>query len=143
MAAGKTGPHLGEVLSAGQSVAVTYKDMSGALHATEIKAMPAAAAAPASANGTMTSTGVVKAIGADWITINGRSGGGASFEQTFKIDSTTKVFAKGAGTAAAAKGGKAPFGEFVAAGDHVSVSYHKQGDALLASDVHVTMKVTH
>ena len=31
------------------------------------------------------SDGVVKAMGADWITINGRGGGGASFEQTFKI----------------------------------------------------------
>ena len=143
VAAGKTGPHLGEVLSAGQSVVVTYKDVSGALYATEIKSVTAAAAVPASANGTMTSTGVVKSIGADFMRISGRSGGGASFDQTFTIDSTTKLFVKGGATATASRGGKAPIGEFVAAGDRVTVSYHKQGSALLASAIHVAMKMTH
>jgi hypothetical protein len=139
-AAGKPGPHLNEVLSAGQAVAVTYNDMAGALHATEIKAISkAAAVSNASANAAMKSTGVVKSIGADWITISGRTGA-ATFDQTFKIAPSTKVFAKGAGTATAAKGGKVPFADVVKAGDHVSVSYQKQGDSLLASDVHVTMK---
>ena len=136
------GPHLDELLQAGQSVAVTYNDMAGALHATEIKAILNAAPSNASADASRSSTGVVKSMGADWITISGRSGP-ASFEQTFKIDSTTKVFAKGAGTAAAARGGKAPFAEIITSGDHVSVLYHVKGDALHASDVHVTMKGTH
>jgi hypothetical protein len=143
-AAGKPGPHLNELLTAGQSVAVTYSGASGSsLYATAIKTIPKSAAAPAGAKAEMTSAGVVKSIGADWITINGSGGGGASFEQTFKIDRATKVFAKGAGTAAAAKGGKLPFRDVVTSGDHVSVSYRKQGDSLLASDVHVTMKATH
>ena len=140
-AAGKSGPHLDELLQTGQSVAVTYNDMAGALHATEIKAILKAAPSSASADASKTSAGVVKSMGADWLTINGRSGP-ASFDQTFKIDPATKVFAKGAGTATAARGGKAPFTEIIKAGDHVSVSYHLKGDALHASDVHVTMKAT-
>ena len=138
-AAGKPGPHLGDLLQRGQTVAVTYSDMAGRLRASEIKAIPKAGA---SAKSEMRSDGVVKSMGADWITINGRSGA-ASFEQTFKIDAATKVFGKGAGTAAAAKGGRVRFAELVASGDHVSVSYHVLGNALLASDVHVTMKAAH
>ena len=140
-AAGKPGPHLGDLLQPGQGVAVTYSDMAGSLRASEIKAIPKAGAS-ASAGSEMRSYGVVKSMGADWITINGRSGA-ASFEQTFKIDAATKVFAKRAGTATAAKAGKVRFAELVAGGDHVSVSYHVFGNALLASDVHVTMKAAH
>jgi len=146
-AAGKPGPHLNELIAAGQPVAVTYTGTAGALLATGIKTIPKSAAAPAGAkaesNAERTSAGVVKSMGADWITINGSGGSGSSFEQTFKIGAATKVFAKGAGTASAAKGGKMPFADIVTSGDHVSVSYHKQGDALFASDVHVTMKATH
>jgi hypothetical protein len=144
-AAGKGGPHLNELLQNGQAVAVTYKDMAGGLHATEIKAIAKvseSSSASASANASKTSTGIVKSMGADWITINGRSGP-ASFDQTFKIDPATRVFAKGASTAAAARGGKAPFTEIIKAGDHVTVLYHLKGDTLLASDVHVTMKASH
>ena len=138
-AAGKPGPYLNDLLQPGQAVAVTYKDMSGGLHATSITAIPKASSPAADRR----SAGVVKAIGSDWITINGRSGGGALFEQTFTIDPDTKVFAKGAGTAAAANGGKTPFSALIAAGDRVNVSYHKLGSALHASDVHVTMKASH
>jgi hypothetical protein len=139
---GKPGPHLDEVLKPGQSVAVTYNAISGPPHATMIKAIPKAAASTSGVEGSMKSDGIVKAIGADWITINGRGGAGSTFEQTFKVGAGTKVFAKGAGTAAAATGGRAPFAHLVTNGDHVSVSYRLQGDALLASDVHVTMKAT-
>jgi hypothetical protein len=138
-ASGKPGPKLSDLIAAGQSVAVTYNETTGSPYATNIKTVPA----PAGATTELTSTGVVKSMGADWITINGSGGGGSSFEQTFKIDTATKVFAKGAGTAAAAKGGKVPFADIVSGGDHVSVSYHKQGDLLFASNVHVTMKATH
>jgi hypothetical protein len=79
---------------------------------------------------------------ADSITITGTSGAGASFTQTFTIDTSTKVVGRGAGTAAAARGGKVPFAELVANGDRVSVSYHKMGATLHASDVRVTMKAT-
>src|SRR3954463_15341440 len=138
-APGKPGPHLKDVLQSGQAVAVTYTDMGIALHASAIKAIPKASASP-NPNADMHSAGIVKALGADWITINGKSGGGASFEQTFKVDPKTKVFAKGAGTATAATGGRGLFDQLVASGDHVRVSYHKNGADLFASDVHVTVK---
>lgn len=143
VAAGKTGPRLDEVLEAGQSVAVSYRDEAGTYHATRIKATAKATASTAGAEGSMKSDGVVKAVGADWITINGRGGSGSTFDQTFKIDGGTKVLAKGAGTAAAAKGGKAPFTDLVVNGDRVSVSYRKQGDSLVATEVRVTIKATH
>jgi hypothetical protein len=134
---GKAGVHIDEVLKTGQSVAVTYNDMAGALQATEIKAILKADTAKAAE---MRSNGVVKAIGNDWITISGKSGGGASFEQTLKIDAKTTVLAKGAGTAVAAKGGRAPLTDLVSSGDHISVGYHKMADGLIASDLRVTSK---
>lgn len=142
-ASGKPGPHLEELLKAGQAVAVTYTGAAGSLHATSIRAIPKVPAPTAPGDVTKNSEGTIKAMGADWITISGKGGGGVTFEQTFKIDSSTKVFAKGASTATAAKGGKLPFKDLVANGDQVSVSYHIQGESLLASDVHVTMKTTH
>ena len=90
----------------------------------------------------MLSSGVVKSLGADWITISGNSGSGASFEQTFKISAETKVTAKGASTATAATGGKLGFAKLIGVGDHVNVSYHKKGDSLEASAVNVTGKAT-
>jgi hypothetical protein len=134
---GRAGVHLDEVLTKGQPVAVTYNDIAGSLQATEIKAIPTAGAAKAEER---RSEGVVKAMGGDWITINGKSGGGASFEQTLKIDAKTMVWARGAGTAAAAKGGRAPFADLVKSGDHVSVSYHEMGSSLVASNLRVTNK---
>jgi hypothetical protein len=134
---GRAGVHLDEVLTKGQSVAVTYNDVAGSLRATAIKAIPKS---DATKGEDRRSDGVVKAMGGDWITINGKSGGGASFEQTIKIDAKTMVWAKGAGTAVAAKGGRAPFADLVKSGDHVSVSYHEMGGGLLASDLRVTNK---
>jgi hypothetical protein len=133
----RAGVHLDEVLTKGQPVAVTYNDLAGSLHATEIKAIPMAGAARAPEK---RSDGVVQAIGSDWITIHGSSGGGASFEQTLKIDPKTMVWAKGAGTAMAARGGRAPLTDLVKSGDHVSVSYHVMGNDLVASDLRVTNK---
>jgi len=91
----------------------------------------------------MLSSGTVQSVGANSITITGGGGGGASFMQTFTIDERTKVYAKGAGTAAAARGGRLPFSQLVGSGDKVSVSYHKMDGALHASDVRVTMKAMH
>lgn len=139
---GKRGPHLSDVLQPGQAVAVTYSDLAGGLRATEIKTMPkprANADAPAE----MRSTGVVKAIGVDSLTISGKGGSGSTFEQTFKVDSRTMVWARGASRAVAAQGGKAPFNSLVSAGDRVTVSYRQMGDSLIAGDVHVTLKATH
>jgi hypothetical protein len=139
VASGKAGAHLDALLQPGQTVDVSYHDMGGSFVASAITAIPQPPSEPTS----MKSAGIVKSIRAEWITINGHSGGGAAFEQTFKIDAGTKVFAKGASAAVSVKDGKAPFPALVAAGDHVSVSYEKAGNALRASEVHVTMKATH
>jgi hypothetical protein len=120
--------------------------MNGALHASAVRALPVASAvegSPTSEPESQTSSGTVQSIGANSITIIGGGGGGASFTQTFMIDERTRVFAKGAGPAAAARGGRAPFNELVTSGDHVTVSYHKVAGTLRASDVRVMFKGTH
>jgi Domain of unknown function (DUF5666) len=142
-ASGKSGPHLGDVLKTGQAVSVTYRDVDGSHHASDITAIRYVPNPNASATAAARSTGIVKAIGPDWITINGQIGGFASFEQTFKIDPHTMVWVKGATKAVSAKNGKAPFTDLVGSGDRVNVSYRPAGDSLLASDLHVTMKATH
>jgi hypothetical protein len=140
-ASGKAGPHLSDLLKPGQAVSVTYRDMAGIYHASDVTAIRYVPNPAATADAR--STGVITAMGPDWITINGRIGGGGSFEQTFKIDPHTMVWVKGASKAVAAKGGRAPFSDLVGSGDHVNVSYHKAADGLLASDLWVTMKATH
>jgi hypothetical protein len=111
-----------------------------------VRALGAARAGTESAQGepaSLRSNGTVQSIAPNAITISGNAGAGASFTQTFTIDERTKVFAKGAGTAAAARGGRAPFNELVTSGDHVTVSYHKVAGMLRASDVRVTVTGTH
>jgi Cu/Ag efflux protein CusF len=143
-ALGRPGPHLADVLRVGQGVEINYKDMGGDKYASVVRAVPNLStnsrSTASAATATKVSSGVVKSIGPDSITINGSSGGGGTFLQTFTFDSTTKVVAKGAGTASASRGGKAPLSEMVKNGDTVSVSYHEQGNALHASNVHVTLK---
>jgi hypothetical protein len=143
-AAGKPGPVLTDILTIGQPVAVTYLTTSGTTpHASMVRAVPGVGTSGSVTASEMRSSGTVKSFGANSITIIGGSGGGASFEQTFQISEDTKVVGKGLGTAAAPTGGKAPFKELISAGDKVSVSYHKAGDLLQASDVRVTAKGTH
>jgi len=141
--AGKPGPKLAEVLTVGQPVAVSYHDMAGSLHASRIQAIASVGGDGGSiVEAEMTSIGTVTSVAADSITISASAGSGGTFAQTFTIDPNTKVVAKGAGTAAAAKGGRARFTDLVATGDRVSISYHKMGDTLHASDVRVTMKAS-
>jgi hypothetical protein len=142
-AKGQPGPRIDEILRVGQAVSVTYANMAGSLHASQIRAVPTVGSGGGSVSGEkaeLMSRGVVKSIGTDSITIDGSSGGGASFTQTFTIDPTTKVVGKGAGTMTAMKGGKAPIRDLVANGDRVTIVYHKMGDSLHASDVRVTLK---
>ena len=51
-----------------------------------------------------------------------------------------KVVGRGAGTAAAAAGGKTVVTDLVGNGDHVSVSYHTTGNTLHAAEIRVTSK---
>jgi hypothetical protein len=138
-ASGKPGPSLAELLTIGQPVHVTYEP-SATPRAAFIRAVPKVDNGGKVEESEMRSVGTVKSLGADTLTIVGASGGGASFTQTFVISPETKVVGKGVGTATAPKGGKAPFSELISAGDHVTVSYHKAGDALHASDIRLTVK---
>ena len=104
---------------------------------------PGSASAGEARHSDMKSIGVVTSVGPNTLTLRGRSGAGATFEQTVTIDAATTVYGKGASTAAVSHGGKAPFAALVAGGDRVSVWYHKQGDLLVASEVHVTAKAKH
>ncbi len=146
-ASGKPGPRLADVLQIGQGVAVTYHEMNGSLQASHVRvvsSVPAGGGSASSEPEELTSSGTVQSVGAASITITGSGGSGASFTQTFVIDGQTRVFAKGASTAAAAQGGgRLPFSQFVGSGDKVSVSYRKMDGALHASDVRVTMKALH
>ena len=143
-AAGKTGPVIADVLKKGQGVEVSYRDANGSLHATRLRAVPVAANAggivqkePAEEH----SSGTVTSLSATSLTISGSGGAGATFRQTFAIDPSTKVIGKGAGTAAAAKGGRAANTDLIANGDWVSVSFHKVGpNALHASNVRLVQR---
>jgi uncharacterized protein DUF5666 len=139
-AAGKPGPALADVVKVGQSVAVTYYDINGALHAAKVRAVSKATTASSEEHGTLVAIGWVKEIGDRSITISGDGGGGSSFTQTFTVDERTRVQAKGASTMTKASGGRAPFKKLITSGDRVSVSYEKVGGLLHASDVLVTRK---
>lgn len=138
-AAGKPGPNLHDVLKVGQAVDVTLYDVDGTAYAKRIRRVPAASIKASDDNSRKTSSGTVKSFADNALTINGRAGGG-TFEQTFIVDSKTKVFGKGFSTAAATHGGRLPAAELIGNGDLVSVSYHSTGSALHAANVRVITK---
>jgi hypothetical protein len=135
--AGAPGAKLVDVIKVGQPVSVSYHDMAGKLHAASITAVSSAGPDPAAAR---ESNGTVQSVSATSMTINGSSGAGAKFTQTFIIDNNTKVVGKGASTAT--KGAKVAITDLVGTGDHVAVSYHTMGTDLHASNVRVTTKAT-
>jgi hypothetical protein len=139
-AAGMAGPKLGEVVKVGDAVEVSYHDMGGTLHAAKIRAVASPGPATAAAAASKTSNGTVKSVAATSLSISGTAGGGATFDQTFVIDAKTKVVGRGAGTAAAAKGGRTAITDLVAAGDKVTVHFHDMGGTLHAAEVRVTAK---
>lgn len=140
-AEGKAGPKLNEVVKTGEAAEISYYETeSGALRATRIRRVSSAGSASDSKPSEMISSGVVKSLSDNSMTISGSSGGGATFTQSFTVDQTTKVIAKGAGTAAAASGGKLALTKAVAEGDRVRVSFHEAGTSLVASEILVTLK---
>ena len=135
-AKGAPGMKLSDAVKTGNAVEVRYHDMGGTLHAATVKRVSTAGSGgipPKRANGT------VSAISASSITIDGTSAG-AKFSQTYAIDAMTKVVAKGAGTKAAAAGGKMSATDAIASGDRVSVSFSDAGGSLKATNITVTAK---
>jgi hypothetical protein len=134
-AAGEAGPKLTEVLKVGQPVAVSYSEAGGVMRAVSIRAISSFGSTGA-AGGTKTTNGKVQTITATSMTVTATG----PINQTFVIDANTKVIGRGAGTAAAAAGGKTSITELVGSGDTVSISYTQTGNALHATEVRVTAK---
>jgi hypothetical protein len=135
--AGKSGPKLAEVLKVGDAVEVGYHDVGGMLHAATIRKVATVGNAGAPGK---TAAGKVTAVSATSLAIAGSGSGGSTFTQTFTIDPKTTVTGRGAGTAAAKKGGRTVATDLIAVGDTVSVSYREEGTMLHASSVRVTAK---
>jgi hypothetical protein len=141
-AAGKPGPRLGDFVKAGDAVEVSYQETGSTMRASTIRKVNSAGSGGGSISGDRaeTANGTVDSISGSTIAISGSAAGGGSFKQSFTVDATTKVIALGAGTAAAAKGGKLVLTDFVGVGDQVTVSYRKAGSALHAEEVRVRAK---
>jgi hypothetical protein len=139
-AAGASGAKITELLKAGDNVEVRYTDSGGTMRAASIRSVASAGTAGSSAAAAETTRGTVKSVSADSLTITGSGGGGATFTQVFTIDANSRVVGQGAGTAAAAGGGRTVITDVVHVGDTVSVAFHKMGDSLHASEVRVTVK---
>ena len=143
-AAGKTGPGVAEVLKAGEAVEVAYHEAG--MHADTVRAIasvpppppPAPKEAVDQKTKATTESGVVSAVTGTSLTLKGKAG-----ETTFTVDAKTVVSGSGFGSAGRKitdAGGKVTLGEFVHAGDSVTVTYHDTGVAKMATIVHVTKK---
>ena len=139
-AAGKPGPRLTDFVKTGDAVEVTYRETGSTLHASNIRKVNSAGGGSVSGDRADTAEGKVDSISGSTLAISGSAGSGGSFKQSFTVDATTKVIAMGAGTAAAAKGGKLVLTDFVGIGDQVTVTYRKAGSGLHAEEVRVRAK---
>ena len=136
-AAGQAGPKLTEVLKVGQPVTVSYTESGGVLKAVAIRAISSFSGA-GSTEAPRVIVGKVTSISPTSMVITGSRGMSSPF--TFTIDGSTKVVAKGAGTAADAAGGKTVITDLVSTGDTVNVAYHQMGDTLHAAEIRVSAK---
>jgi hypothetical protein len=118
------------ILRAAVSVFVLSLAIGGVAVAQTAKPAKKAAATKA-----MTARGTVKSVGDATLVLDA-----AGKDMTFTLDANTKAVARGAGTKSKAMGGKGQVTAFVHAGDTVTVSYHKTGDTMHASQVSVTAR---
>jgi hypothetical protein len=132
-AAGQAGPKLSDVLKVGDAVEVSYTE-AGGRKATSIRKVssPGSGGVPGK-----NSSGTVTAVSASSLSIEGSSGGGAKFTQTFVIDAKTHVVARGASKSLAGGG---PITNAVGKGDHVDVAFEESGSTLHATEVRVMSK---
>jgi hypothetical protein len=148
-AEGKSGPALGAVVKPGQSIEVKYHEAG--MHAATIRVLSSAAPPPPPPATTAqqekpaadkpksgSASGTVASMTGSSLTVKTSSG-----EQTFNVDSKTKIIGTGLSTKsneAAAAGKKQVLSDTVGVGDSVSVSYHEVGGAKEASEVRVRQK---
>jgi hypothetical protein len=141
-ATGKSGPKLSELIQVGNPVEVTYIESGGTMRATAIRRVADAgrpASTSPSAPRTETVDGTVDSISGNTVTVSGTTGD-AKFKQSITVDSTTKIVAEGAGTAAAKSGGKLVLSEHIGPGDRVTITYHAQGTTLHATEIRVRQR---
>jgi hypothetical protein len=119
-AAGTAGPKLGDLVKVGDAVEVSYHEMGGTLHAASVRKVSSPGAGGGSTSDERAAAKAESATGT--------------------VDSETKVIGQGAGTAAAAKGGRIAITDYVKTGDRVTVSYHKMGSSLHAAEVRVMQR---
>jgi hypothetical protein len=145
-AKGGKGPKMSDLIKVGDAVEVGYREKGGTMVAANVRKVPSAGAGGGStseqraAEKTQTASGTVESVTAGMLTITGSGGGGSTFKQSYTVDSNTRVVGTGVGTAAAAKGGKVSFTEYVGKGDRVTVTYQATGNTLHAEEVRVTQK---
>ena len=141
-AAGSSGPTLADFVKVGDAVEVSYRDMGGSLRATNVRRVtsPGPGGGSAMESKAESSEGTVDSVSGSSITVMGSTGGGGTFTQSFALDGSTKIVGEGAGTAAAARGGKFVATDYIAKGDRVRVTYRSTGATLVASEIRVTFK---
>jgi Domain of unknown function (DUF5666) len=146
-AEGKSGPAIGAVVKPGQSVEVKYHEAG--MHAATIRVLSSAAPPPPATTAQQekpaadkpksgSASGTVASMTGTSLTVKTSSG-----EQTFNVNSKTKIIGTGLSTKAneaAAAGKKQVLSDTVGVGDTVSVSYHEVGGAKEASEVRVRQK---
>jgi hypothetical protein len=149
-AQGKSGPPVGSLLKAGQTVQVRYHEAG--MHADSVRVVAAGPAKPDSAPAkpakaasmadekptSKTVSGTVSAMTGASLTVKTSAG-----ESTFVIDGKTDIIGTGLGTksrAAAAAGKKQVLADVIGVGDAVTVHYHEMAGSKNASSVRLTKK---
>ena len=135
-AAGAAGIKLTSVIQSGQPVLVTYREVNGKNLATDISRISSVG----SGGGSMSkppsvATGTVKSVSTSSLVVTSQGK-----DLSFAIDQGTQVIGRGAGTAAAAAGGRVLITSLVAAGDTVSVDYTGAPGMMRATEVRITAK---
>jgi hypothetical protein len=134
--AGAAGIKLTSVIQSGQPVLVTYREVNGKNLATDISRVSTAGSGGGSmSDAPSVPTGTVKSVSASSLVITSQGK-----DLSFAIDQGTQVVGRGAGTAAAASGGRVLITSLVAPGDTVSVNYAGAPGMLRATEVRITAK---
>jgi hypothetical protein len=143
-AKGGAGPRLAELVKVGDAVEVNYREAGGVLRASSVRRVSSPGAGGGSTSDARAATrsesadGTVTAISPTSMTITGSASGGATFTQSYTIDSNTRVVGEGAGTAASK--GKVTITDLVSKGNRVTVTYQPSGNTLRATEVRVRPK---
>lgn len=140
-ATGKTGPKLADLVQVGNAVEVSYTESGGTMRATGIRRVADVGRSGEAGGSSETVTGTVDSISGNAVTLSGSISGGGTFKQTIAVDTSTKIVAEGAGTAAAQTGGKLVLSDHLGPGDRVTITYETKGNTLHASEIRVRQRV--